>query len=77
MTAEEFDVQMCRLKRQLPFKPFVVELLDGRSIHVESPHLVVNNGGAAYWTVHPEFELMDFECEEVRAVRLVTGEVVA
>jgi hypothetical protein len=75
MTAEEFDVKMCRLKRQEPFQPFVVELLDGNSILVTKPSLAITIGGAIYWS--PEDELIDILADQVRSIHLATGEVVS
>ena len=75
MTAEEFDKTMRRLKRQEPFQPFVVELFDGHSIAIEWPHLVFDGAGATLWT--PQDELVDFRREQVRAIRLATGERVS
>jgi hypothetical protein len=72
MTAEEFESTMCRLKRQKPFLPFVVELLDGRSILVDRPKIAIGGGGATL--VKPRFNLVEIECEQVRAIRMFTKE---
>src|SRR5581483_2710272 len=39
MTAEEFDTTIVRFLHETPFRPFVVELLDGREIWVTRPGL--------------------------------------
>jgi hypothetical protein len=74
MTAEEFDAMLIRLKRHEPFQAFVVEYLDGNSIYVERPSLAINNG-ATYWS--PADELIDIPFDQVRGIRLATGEAVS
>ena len=68
MTAETFDLTLCRLLRQEPFQPFVVELVDGRRLEIDRRRLAVNYGGATLVT--PELELIEFVPEEVRDIRL-------
>ncbi len=75
MTAEEFDSTMCKFKRQEPFQPFVVELLDGRSVLVKWPNLAMNGGGATLIT--PDWDFMEFECEQVRSIHSATKEATA
>jgi hypothetical protein len=67
MTAEAFEEALLRFKYHKPFIPFVVELDDGREILVERPKLAFNGGAATY--IAPPFELIDFACENVRAIR--------
>jgi hypothetical protein len=74
MTTEEFDALLCRLKRRQPFQAFIVEYSDGSSIVVKEPHLAINNG-ATYWSL--DDGLFDIAPEQVRAIRLATGEAVA
>jgi hypothetical protein len=58
--------------RREPFEPFVVELQDGHTIEVLSPNIVVGGAGAAFLT--PNFDLVEFSWEEVRAIRpMVSG----
>jgi hypothetical protein len=67
MTAETFDLALRRFLRQEPFRPFVVELVDGRRLEIDRPRLAVNYGGATLVT--PELELIEFVPEEVRDIR--------
>jgi hypothetical protein len=53
--------------RRRPFEPFFVKLLDGRVIEITAPKVIVGGGGATF--IRDEFDLVDFECEEVRAIR--------
>jgi hypothetical protein len=72
MDAASFDSTILRFLRQEPFHPFVVELNDGRLIEIVHPRLAMGGGGAAF--ISPEDELVEFNCEEVRAIRpLVPG----
>jgi hypothetical protein len=75
MTAEEFDATMCKFKRQDPFLPFVVEMIDGRSILVKWPNIAINGGGATLIT--PDWGFVDFECEQVRSIHSFTKEPTA
>jgi hypothetical protein len=52
-----------------PFQPFVVELLDGRVIEIDHPKLVFGGGAASFLT--PTYELVEFVCEDIRAIRPV------
>lgn len=71
MTAEQLDDLLCRLKRQKPFRPFVVVLHDGRRIPINSPALAINRGATF---ITPDWELVEFNYDEVREVReLVDG----
>lgn len=76
MKADEFNSTMCRLKRQEPFEPFVVELLDGTSIVVERPHPLAFDGEGATLVTHKD-ELVEFYCSEVRAIRMAPREAVS
>jgi hypothetical protein len=62
-----------KLLRHQPFEPFDVELVDGKVITVKSPKVVFGGGGASFFT--PEYELIEFECEEVRGFRPTSREV--
>ena len=67
MKPEQFDDSVLQSIRRRPFEPFVVELLDGRVIEITTPKVIVGGGGATF--IRDEFDLVDFECEEVRAIR--------
>jgi hypothetical protein len=72
MTPEQFDQTLRQFLNHKPFEPFVVELLDGRNIEIVRPKLAFGGGSAGFLT--PEFDLVEFSCEEVRAIRpLVSG----
>jgi hypothetical protein len=72
LTAEESDATMCKFKRQEPFLPFVVEMIDGRSILVKWPNIAINGGGATLIT--PDWDFVDFECEQVRSIHSFASE---
>ena len=67
MTAEEFEQTLRQLLRREPFQPFVVELLDGRIIPVDAPKVVFGGGAASFFT--PSYDLVEFACEDVQAIR--------
>jgi hypothetical protein len=46
-----------------------VELLDGRKITVENPKVVFGGGAASLFT--PNYDLVEFACEDVKAIRLL------
>jgi hypothetical protein len=72
MDAEAFDTTLLRFLRRQPFHPFVVELNDGRFIDITRPRLAMGGGGASF--ISPEDELVEINCEDVRAIRpLVPG----
>jgi hypothetical protein len=67
MQREPFENTLRQFLRREPFQPFVVELLDGRTIEVARPKVVIGGGGASFFT--PDYDLIEFTCEEVRAIR--------
>ena len=67
MKEEPFEQTLLQFIRRRPFEPFVVELLDGRVIEIPAPKVIVGGGGATF--VGDDFDLVDFVCEEVRAIR--------
>jgi hypothetical protein len=67
MTAEQFETTIVRFLHEKPFRPFVVEMLDGRLIWINRPGLALNAGGATLWT--PDDEIVEFTCDEVRDIR--------
>jgi hypothetical protein len=72
MTVEQFETTLRRFIRQEPFHPFEVELLDGRRIEVRYPKVAFGGGAATYVT--PDFDLIEFVCEDVRAIRQASPE---
>ena len=71
MTREEFESTLRRLLRQEPFQPFVVELFDGDQILVDGPKLALGGGGATLLT---KDDLIEFHCNQVRAIHLAMRE---
>lgn len=69
MTAEQLESTLRQFLRQEPFRPFVVELYDGNRIEINRPGLAIGGGGASF--LSPDWELVEFNCEEVRDVRQV------
>lgn len=72
MDIQEFDNQLCQLKRREPFQPFEVELMDGRVIQILFPRLAINWGGATF--VSDDDELVDFQCDQVRSIHPMLSE---
>ena len=72
MSTDQFENTLRRFLHCEPFQPFVVELLDGRRIEVDQPRVVFGGGAASFFT--PGYELVEFACEDVRAMRQVTPE---
>ena len=67
MEMESFENQLRQFLRREPFQPFVVELLDGQVVAINEPNLVMGGGGAAF--ISPDYELVEFACENVEAIR--------
>jgi hypothetical protein len=66
MNVEQFERTLRQSLRREPFEPFIVELIDGRVIRFDRPKLALGGGGASFLT--PNYELVEFACEEVRAI---------
>jgi hypothetical protein len=71
MTAEQFEETLRQLFRRRPFRPFVVELMEGRVIEAGQPSVVFGGGAASFFT--PAYELVEFGCEDERAIRQGTA----
>jgi hypothetical protein len=67
MSTEQFEHSLRQLLRREPFEPFVVELIDGRVIEIDRPKVVFGGGAASFFT--PNYDLVEFACEDVRAMR--------
>ena len=67
MTNEQFEETLRQYLRREPFQPFVVELVDGRLIAIEEPKVVFGGGAASFFT--PSYDLVEFACEDVQAIR--------
>jgi hypothetical protein len=72
MTVEECENALRQLIRRKPFQPFVVELLDGNLIEVNQPGMAFGGGGAAF--ISPDDVLVDFQCDNVWAIRKAARE---
>ena len=66
MSVEQFEHELRTNKHRDPFRPFVVELIDGRSILVDEPALAFD-GGRAVFLGSSDIEI--FDCEEVQRFR--------
>jgi hypothetical protein len=67
MKIEQFEQTLRQLLRREPFQPFFVELVDGRIIAVDSPNVAFGGGAASFFT--PSYDLVEFVCEDVQAIR--------
>jgi hypothetical protein len=67
MSIKDFEDTSRLYIRREPFEPFEVELLDGCIIEVKHPSVAFNGGAAVFMT--PDFDLVDFVCENVLAIR--------
>jgi hypothetical protein len=72
MTVHEFDDTMRQFVKHQPFFPFVVELNDGAQILIDHPRVAFGGGGAGF--ISSNDELIDFRCEQVRAIRVAVHE---
>jgi len=72
MTLEQFETSLRQFIRHEPFQPFVVELNDGRLIEIDHPGVAFGGGAASFLT--GQFELVEFACENVRAIREMAHE---
>lgn len=62
MVAETFAQALRAFARRTPFKPFVVELVDGERVLVEHPEALAFRGGTAVFiSPRNEFSLFDHE----------------
>jgi hypothetical protein len=71
MTSAEFEATLLRYKYHEPFEPFTIDLLDGRTIEVNSPDVVFDENVGAYIT--PELDFLHFRRENVKEIRLRFG----
>jgi hypothetical protein len=75
MTKHLFEQTLRELLHNEPFIPFVVELETGEQIQIAEPTLAFSNGFAGY--LSPEYEIIDFRCENVRDIRPLPKEPVS
>jgi hypothetical protein len=74
MTQQEFQDTLRKFIRREPFVAFVVEMTDGRLIEVPHPEVGIGGGIAGFFRGEGEFDLVEFQCEEVRSIRAATQE---
>ncbi len=72
MDQEQFQQTLREHIRRKPFFPFVVELVNGEQIVVEEPTVAFGTKLAGY--ISPAMEILEFTCDQVRVMRLVTPE---
>ncbi|MFM9965146.1 MAG: hypothetical protein ACKV2Q_28445 [Planctomycetaceae bacterium] len=75
MTPDQIENEVIQLIHVQPFVPFQVEFADGNHLDVPHPRLAINGGGAVF--LAPDGALVDFEFKSVRAIRLLTAQVVS
>jgi hypothetical protein len=75
MTVQQVEDSVTELVHREPFAPFLVELMDGRTIDLAHPRLAFDSNGAVFFG--PDGGLVDFEFKNVRAIRLLNTEAVA
>ena len=76
MSITEFNDTISRLINQEPFQPFVVEKMDGSIIEIRN-HCVPLSGEGSAGHLTDDGDLVEFDCSEVRAVRLLAPEIAA
>lgn len=69
MSQEKFEEIMRQYLYHQPFLPFEVEMQDGRSVIVDT-EFAMNAGMVAF--ISKEDQLIDFVCDEVKAIRPLT-----
>ncbi len=67
MNVEQFEDTLRTFLRREPFEPFVVELVDGRTVEVDEPGVAFAGGAASFLT--PAYELIEFTFDDVREIR--------
>ena len=72
MSAKEFDDRLRTLVYGLRFRPFVVELKDGRVIEINKPSVAFGGGTAGFLSA--KCELIGFSHKQVRRFREVSRE---
>jgi hypothetical protein len=68
MKKEDFEHTLRALLRAEPFQPFIVDLENGKQVHISQPTVAFNDGFAGY--LNPAYELVEFACEDVRQIHL-------
>jgi hypothetical protein len=72
MDQQQFQQTLREFIRRKPFFPFVVELVNGEQIVVEEATVAFGTRMAGY--ISPAMEILEFTCDQVRDIRLMTPE---
>ncbi len=75
MTPKQVEEKLTELIHREPFVPFVVEMIDGKSLDVPHADVAFDDTGAVF--IGPEGGLVGFEFKTVRAIRLTNSQAVA
>lgn len=67
MSTRELEEQIVQLKHRKPFRPFEVEMNDGRIIEIRRPNLSINETGAGF--ISDKEGIVDFNFAEVHSLR--------
>ena len=63
MDQSQFEAELRTLLRSEPFRPFTVDVDDGRAIFVDQPAIAFGGGRAGF--IGPTGEIEFFDCEHV------------
>jgi hypothetical protein len=74
MSQQEFEDLLRQNLRREPFLPFIVELVDGSRIIVPHSGVAFGGGAGAFFT--PSYDLVEFACENVKAINPINLEAV-
>ena len=77
MTPQQVEEKIIELKHRVPFAPFIVDLSDGQSIEILRPNLAIAGGGAVFINIDGDGALVDFEFDQVQAIRLIDAAEIA
>ena len=72
MNKDQFDETLRQFLRRKPFIPFVMELVDGGQIVVERPRVSFAEGSGCFF--NSKFDLIEFDCENVREIHFISIE---
>lgn len=75
MTPDEFDQTLRDLVNADRFRPFLVEMRDGRRFNITGPHVAFGGGSAAFIAPDVE-EMFEFAYTDVRRIHPAPQEVV-
>ena len=73
MTEELFGNALREHKYHEPFRPFVIELTNGEQLEIDDPDAFGFSGGAGGF-INARGDILQFSCDEVRAIRALPQE---